>query len=97
MLGCGLGANPPETETSCLAPHSGQNMLSVGIWAPQELQFMVLPFQRLLMPPFLKGCDEIPILDSIMRAFPQHHNPPKPYLHGVKKVPLVWGGDTWLY
>ena len=66
MLGWGFGAKPPETETSCLAPHSGQNILSAGIWAPQELQFMVLPFQRMLMPPFLKGCDEISIPDSIL-------------------------------
>ena len=73
MLGWGLGAKPLETETSCRAPHSGQNILSVGIWAAQELQFMVLPFQRLLMPPFLKGCDEIPIVDSFLQRFHSLH------------------------
>mgnify|MGYP005706645071 CR=1 FL=1 len=60
-MGCaGGGAKPLDAETSCRAPHSGQNMLSGGIWAPQELQFMMLPFQSLLKPPFLKGCDELP-------------------------------------
>ena len=65
MLCWGPGANPLETDMSCLAPHSGQNMLSAGICAAHELQFMTSPFQGLLKPPFLKGCDEIPIHNCV--------------------------------
>ena len=37
---------------------------------------MVLPFQKVLEPPFLKGCDEIPIHDSILHRFQGAHKAP---------------------
>ena len=50
IVGCtaegGGGAKPPATEVSCRAPHSGQNMLSVGICSPHDPQFIFGPLCR---------------------------------------------------